>query len=1498
MAERLEDLLRACTVRVLGGPMPGAGFFVAPGKVLTCLHVIGDSSALTVRWERDGLPVVEIPVLGRTLVLADRGRPIPALDADYPDIAVLDIGALHDHPCVGVDAEWPGQEDGFQVYGYPREGGAVRLTAARLTYRGTQGTEPTRYLDLASDTVKPGMSGAGVLNLRSGAVCGVVVASKHPAQPDGALAVPWPAVAVNMAGVLAANRAFHLQDRRWNTAAAAGRAEAADGDVAGEVLTPPQQGEELVTGPPADAAGGAPAAGAAVRVFISYAHDDRPHEDRVRAFWLFLRAQGVDARLDLPAAEQRVDWAQWMTQQVRDADRVLVIASPQYRRRAEGDALAGEGRGVQWEARLIREVFYADQDAGLKRVLPVVLPGCMPDDIPLWLAPVSAMHYVVSDYTVAGAESLLRVLTGQPWETEPPPGMPPVLPPRAAAQPAPPRPGEGHATSPGAAGRGVEAGRPVMRTEVVIEAAVSQDGMLSSAVWLAGSLLCQRQGRLPSQVAEVWSALRLPALAAGERMAGAGRRLAAALLDEPAERMLAELVNRLRPGDAVEVALAADGLALSLPVELIGLVSEAGGQVGPLGLLPGVSVVRRLAAASHEPGQMAPDAASPSARMAGPLKVLAAVAAPDETKTDNAPLDAEAEMQAVLDAVTGVDQPHAQVRVLEVASLAAIRQALADDAYHVLHLSAHGSAEAVELEDEDGNPVEVTPQALMQALRHARRPVPLLVLSSCSGGEAGSVSMAAGLLGQGAERVIAMLAPVTDTYATTLARHFYRELSASPDLTAGDALARARYLAEEVRQRATENSPPAPEYGVATLLAAGGDGPLVDPAVPGEPLSVVTTPPGGTGVRELPMEALIGRRLQLRTAMAVLRWTHQAVTRFGAASGVVLTGVGGIGKTALAGRVISRLRDEGWLVAVHEGRWNPTALIDATAAALTTATPQTSDPAVRQAVEWLADRAGDDGPKLAAVASLLAGQRLLVVFDDFEQNLTPGGDAFLDPAIDEVITALADAAGTGALLVTCRYPLPGPDRFLVQVALPPLSAAELRRLFLRLPALAGLGAEDRRLLTRTIGGHPRLIEFADALLRGGRASLKHIQVKLRDLARAQRLSLDQGATLGAVLDQAMVLGSADILLTELLALLTPGQTSVLRQVAVCRAPMTLDDLAFALTQNPSAGQPTGTEVHAGVRRLQDLTLLTPGGEVAMHPWTAGLVIRNTGAELTPEHERALAMRFRRFEQGRGSYPDLIDIPRHLAALHSYDQIPSITQQAVEVLPGTRATVAYLAEIRPLIPPAQRAWVLVADLEVQALLRAGDLPTATQQLQAIHQQIQARATADPANTGWQRDLSVSHDNLGDAAVAAGDLAAAGTHHRASLDIRERLAAADPANTGWQRDLSVSHDNLGDAAVAAGDLAAAGTHHRASLDIRQRLAAADPANTGWQRDLSVSHNKLGDAAAAAGDLATAGTHHRASLDIRQRLAAADPANTGWQRDLSVARQRMKDVTSASP
>lgn len=224
MTDRLEDLLRACTVQVIGDQALGAGFFVGPGLVLTCEHVIARSATVMVCWERDGQPTLKMPVDGQRIrVLSGRGRPIPALDSDYPDIAVLEIRCPESHPCVGIDPEWPSQEDAFQIYGYPNEGGAVQLTPAKLVYRGTHGIAPTTYLDLASDTIKPGMSGAAVLNLNTGKVCGVVVASKHPARPDGALAIPWSAIAGELGKIVSANRAFHFNDLRWEHAIAARR---------------------------------------------------------------------------------------------------------------------------------------------------------------------------------------------------------------------------------------------------------------------------------------------------------------------------------------------------------------------------------------------------------------------------------------------------------------------------------------------------------------------------------------------------------------------------------------------------------------------------------------------------------------------------------------------------------------------------------------------------------------------------------------------------------------------------------------------------------------------------------------------------------------------------------------------------------------------------------------------------------------------------------------------------------------------------------------------------------------------------------------------------------------------------------------------------------------------------------------------------------------------------------------------------------------------------
>ncbi len=113
-------------------------------------------------------------------------------------------------------------------------------------------------------------------------------------------------------------------------------------------------------------------------------------------------------------------------------------------------------------------------------------------------------------------------------------------------------------------------------------------------------------------------------------------------------------------------------------------------------------------------------------------------------------------------------------------------------------------------------------------------------------------------------------------------------------------------------------------------------------------------------------------------------------------------------------------------------------------------------------------------------------------------------------------------------------------------------------------------------------------------------------------------------------------------------------------------------------------------------------------------------------------------------------------------------------------------------------------------------------------------------------------------------------------------RERLARADPGNAGWQRDLSVSHEKIGDVQVAQGDLPAALTSFRASLAIRDRLARADPGNAGWQRDLWVSWWKLADVAEQQGDKAAAVDHFRTALGVMKGLDEAGrllPTDRGY-------------------
>jgi tetratricopeptide (TPR) repeat protein len=179
---------------------------------------------------------------------------------------------------------------------------------------------------------------------------------------------------------------------------------------------------------------------------------------------------------------------------------------------------------------------------------------------------------------------------------------------------------------------------------------------------------------------------------------------------------------------------------------------------------------------------------------------------------------------------------------------------------------------------------------------------------------------------------------------------------------------------------------------------------------------------------------------------------------------------------------------------------------------------------------------------------------------------------------------------------------------------------------------------------------------------------------------------------------------------------------------------------------------------------------------------------------------------------------------------------------------------------------------------------GRLGPALAGYRAAQASAEGMAKTDPGNAGWQRDLSVSYDRVGDVLVDQGNLPEALKSFRDGLAIRDRLAKADPGNAGWQRDLTVSYDRIGDVLVAQGNLPEALKSFRDGLAIADRLAKADPGNAGWQHDLSVSYSRLAKAFRKTGDNAMALDALRQGRAIMLQMTSLSPDNAAWKRDLA--------------
>jgi hypothetical protein len=210
----LVSLARGCVVRVerVDGTFRGSGFFVLPGVVLTCGHVVHGAGRLRAVWGKQRLAQVAAvkAVPPREQVLDPARYPLP-------DLALLQLNdevALAGHPCVRFAVEAPAagvDADRFHALGYTREhdGSLPALNAATVGFESVY-SEPDHDLwKLQQGEVPHGLSGGLLLNLRTGAVVGVVESSRGPQSLRGGFAVPVAELDRAFPGLLDANRKLH-----------------------------------------------------------------------------------------------------------------------------------------------------------------------------------------------------------------------------------------------------------------------------------------------------------------------------------------------------------------------------------------------------------------------------------------------------------------------------------------------------------------------------------------------------------------------------------------------------------------------------------------------------------------------------------------------------------------------------------------------------------------------------------------------------------------------------------------------------------------------------------------------------------------------------------------------------------------------------------------------------------------------------------------------------------------------------------------------------------------------------------------------------------------------------------------------------------------------------------------------------------------------------------------------------------------------------------------
>lgn len=228
MKPELEDLLQQCTVKITvpGQVGWGTGFFVVPGLILTCAHVVknlGSNGKASIRWQHfDDFAEAEIEQV-----------------VSHSDLALLRFKSppnINNLPCVYLDnletLNRPFQSgDELYCFGYPLkdfndgcpitvtcEGGFNEWVRVETFEEGEkrENKEEVKIIKFKAGLIEPGVSGSALLNFRTGKICGIAKFTRDRLSPHGGGAISIDTILEKLPQLCEAQKQFHSRNSLWN----------------------------------------------------------------------------------------------------------------------------------------------------------------------------------------------------------------------------------------------------------------------------------------------------------------------------------------------------------------------------------------------------------------------------------------------------------------------------------------------------------------------------------------------------------------------------------------------------------------------------------------------------------------------------------------------------------------------------------------------------------------------------------------------------------------------------------------------------------------------------------------------------------------------------------------------------------------------------------------------------------------------------------------------------------------------------------------------------------------------------------------------------------------------------------------------------------------------------------------------------------------------------------------------------------------------------------